>query len=69
MSIERREFLKKASMLTSGILLAGTGSTLAGCAGTKLNSAVNDNFGLQLWTLRDDLPKNAQDVLDRKSVV
>jgi sugar phosphate isomerase/epimerase len=63
MSIERREFLKKASILTSGILLAGAGSTLAGCAGTKLNSAVNNNFGLQLWTLRDDLPKGAQDVL------
>lgn len=63
MSIERREFLKKASILTSGILLTGAASKLAGCAGTKLNSAVNNNFGLQLWTLRDDLPKNAQDVL------
>lgn len=63
MPIERREFLKKASILTSGILLAGASSKLAGCAGTKLNSAVNNNFGLQLWTLRDDLPKDAQGVL------
>jgi sugar phosphate isomerase/epimerase len=63
MSIERREFLKKASILTSGILLTGAGSTLAGCASSKVNTAINDNYGLQLYTLRDDLPKDPQGVL------
>ena len=63
MSIERREFLKKASILTSGILLTGAGSTLAGCASSKVNTAVNDTYGLQLYTLRDDLPKDPQGVL------
>ena len=54
MSIERREFLKKASILTSGILLTGAGSTLAGCASSKVNTTVNDNYGLQLLNLQND---------------
>src|SRR6185436_20829311 len=63
MSIERREFLKTASVLTSGILLSGVSSSMAGCTSSKLNTAVNNNFGLQLWTLRDDLPKDPKGVL------
>ena len=63
MSIERREFLKKASILTSGIILTGASTKLAGCASSKVNTAVNDTYGLQLYTLRDDLPKDPQGVL------
>lgn len=50
-------------MLTGGLMLTGVSTHLVGCAGSKLNSAVNNNFGLQLYTLRDVLPKDHQDVL------
>ena len=63
MSIQRREFLKTASMITAGFALTGLSSGLVGCASSKLNAAVNNNFGLQLYTLRDALPKDPQDVL------
>lgn len=63
MSIQRREFLKTSSILASGILLTGISSKLAGCASSKVNAAVNNNFGLQLYTLRDVLPKDPKDVL------
>jgi len=63
MSIKRREFLRTASMLTGGLMLTGVSTHLVGCAGSKVNSAVNKNFGLQLYTLRDVLPKDHQDVL------
>ena len=63
MSIQRREFLKTASFLTSGLMLTGISSNLVGCASSKVNAAVNNNFGLQLYTLRDDLPKDPQGVL------
>jgi sugar phosphate isomerase/epimerase len=63
MSIQRRKFLKTASVFTSGVLLTGFSSRLAGCASSKVNAAINDNYGLQLYTLRDDLPKDPQGVL------
>jgi sugar phosphate isomerase/epimerase len=63
MPIQRREFLKTASMITAGFALTGVSSGLVGCASSKLNAAVNNNFGLQLYTLRDALPKDPQDVL------
>src|SRR5215216_7178577 len=63
MSIERREFLKTASLITSGLVLTGVSNSLAGCASSSVNAAVNNNFGLQLYTLRDVLPKDPKDVL------
>jgi sugar phosphate isomerase/epimerase len=63
MSIQRREFLKTASLLTSGLMLSGVSSQLVGCASSKVNAAVNNNFGLQLYTLRDVLPNDPKDVL------
>ena len=63
MSIQRREFLKTASVLTSGLMLTGISNGLTGCASSKVNAAVNNNFGLQLYTLREDLPKDPKGVL------
>lgn len=63
MSIKRREFLKTASLLTSGLALSGSVSSLVGCSNTKGSAAINKNFGLQLYTLRDVLPKDPQGVL------
>ncbi len=48
MSIQRREFLKKVSIATGGLMLTGISTSLIGCASSKVNSAVNNNFGLQL---------------------
>ena len=64
MSYKRRDFLKNATLLSTGIALTGLSSQLAGCksAGTATANTGN-NFGLQLYTLRDDLPKDPKGVL------
>jgi sugar phosphate isomerase/epimerase len=59
----RRHFLKVASTLASGIAIAGVGSQITGCnAGSKL-SANKNVFGLQLYSLRDILPKDPTGIL------
>lgn len=59
MHYQRREFLKIAAALTSGIAL----TQLTGChAGSKM-AAGQRPFGLQLYTLRNDLAKDPKDVL------
>src|SRR5215218_7794953 len=63
MSIPRREFLKTASVFTTGLMIGGVSNGLTGCASSKFIAEVNKNFGLQLYTLRDDLPKDPQGVL------
>src|SRR5688572_30147110 len=64
MSTQRREFLKTAALLSSGLMLTGLGSSLSGCSSAKGNAAaVNESFGLQLYTLRDVLPKDVKGVL------
>ena len=64
MSVNRRSFLKNTSLLSSGLILTAVGSKLAGCK-TMGSTAVNpaNNFGLQLYTLREDLPKDPKGVL------
>ncbi|MFL5739546.1 MAG: sugar phosphate isomerase/epimerase family protein [Flavisolibacter sp.] len=61
MPYQRREFIKLSAALGSGLLLTSVAGQL-GCTASKLNS-INSNFGLQLWTLRDDLPKDPKGVL------
>lgn len=64
MPIQRREFLKNVSLLTSGLALTSLSSKLVGCSSARASSAaVNNSFGLQLYTLRDDLPKDPKGVL------
>lgn len=63
MNYQRRDFLKTASTLASGIALAGVSNQLMGCsAGAKLDG-YNKTFGLQLYSLRDDLPKDPKGIL------
>ncbi|HEX8357277.1 MAG TPA: twin-arginine translocation signal domain-containing protein, partial [Segetibacter sp.] len=63
MNYNRRNFLKLASTVTSGVAIAGVSTQLLGCkASSKLNGN-NNTFGLQLYTLRDPLPKDPQGVL------
>jgi sugar phosphate isomerase/epimerase len=84
MTVHRRKFLRQGSLLASGILMAGMacrqgqektgeastvkelpreGEAAAAPAGTVLPA-----FGIQLYTLREDLPKDPKSVLKQLSV-
>jgi sugar phosphate isomerase/epimerase len=63
MAIGRREFLKTTSAFAAGVVITGVSSQLMGCASSIVNGAVNNNFGLQLYTLRDVLPNDHKDIL------
>jgi sugar phosphate isomerase/epimerase len=63
MSYKRREFIKLSSTLASGLALTGIGAKLAGCAATNSPVASNQSFGIQLYTLRDDMPKDPKGVI------
>lgn len=60
MEIKRREFLKSTAAATTGVLLS---NYLPGCKSASISKDVRNNFGLQLYTLRDVLPKDPKDVL------
>ena len=64
MSYNRRDFLKNTTVLGTGLALTGIGTNLLGCA-TARNRVGNDIdvFGLQLYSLRDDFPKDPKGVL------
>lgn len=64
MDIKRREFLKTTAVLGSGMLLS---SYLPACKSAAVSKDIRDNFGLQLYTLRDVLPANPKDVLKQVS--
>lgn len=64
MSYKRRDFLKTASALGSGMFLASLSNGLTGCNSQKATSGTDlDNFGIQLYTLRDVLPADPKGVL------
>ncbi len=56
--MERKEFLK----ITGGLALAGLAST-SGLASPTAESKKLKNFGIQLWSVRDDLAKDPKGVL------
>lgn len=60
MNYQRRDFLKLGSSLALGLAIAPSAckSLAGGASGTGI-----DSFGLQLYTLRDDLPKDPKGVL------
>ena len=64
MNFERRTFLKLTAVLGAGIVASPITNTLLGCTtAAKLN--VQNNFGLGLYTLRDELPKDPKGVLTK----
>lgn len=74
MSHPRRKFLKSAAQLGSGLVLTAVSTKLVGCGPSKKASSANTGsmgttdagtrpFGLQLYTLRDDLPKDPKGIL------
>ena len=61
MSYNRRKFIKTSGSITSGLMLANM-------SGLSLLDACNKpgkigDFGIQLYTLRDDMPKDPSAVL------
>lgn len=62
MTYPRREFLKNATLIGSGLVL-GSYSGLLGCKAANNGKSIHDNFGLQLYTLRDVLPADPKGVL------
>jgi sugar phosphate isomerase/epimerase len=60
---KRREFIKLSSTIVSGLALTGIGSKLSGCTGSVNAEANNHDFGIQLYTVRDDMPKDPKNVL------
>lgn len=63
MNYKRRDFLKVTSALASGLALTGIGGQLAGCKTISKLSGNTNKFGLQLYSLRDDLPKDPKGIL------
>ena len=65
MAYNRRDFLQAAGLLSSGLLLTGISSKLAGCktVSNAITGKPADAFGLQLYTLRDVLPQDPKGVL------
>jgi sugar phosphate isomerase/epimerase len=64
MSYPRREFLKSATLIGSGLVL-GSYSGLLGCKTASSSKTINENFGLQLYTVRDVLPSDPKGILTK----
>lgn len=63
MSNSRRKFIKTTGSLTGGLMLANL-SGLSLIDSCNMNGKIS-NFGIQLYTLRDDLPKDPKDILQQ----
>lgn len=60
MQFNRRNFLKTTGAAGAGLLFS---QYLPSCKASNAAKSINQNFGLQLYTLRDDLPKDPKGVL------
>lgn len=65
MSYKRRDFLKSASALGSGLVLTSFAGKLTGCKTPMGSAGSGKPFGLQLYTLREDFPKDPKGVLQQ----
>ncbi|MGI8634528.1 MAG: sugar phosphate isomerase/epimerase, partial [Segetibacter sp.] len=63
MDYKRRDFLKIAGTFASGVAFTGVASQIAGCGSSSKLNGKNNTFGLQLYSLRDDLPKDPRGIL------
>lgn len=63
MSYKRRDFLKVTTAIASGLALTSIAGNMAGCSSVKSMAAANEPFGIQLYTLRDDMPKDPRGIL------
>lgn len=62
--MKRRSFIQTGCSATAGLLVAATGTDWLGNLFTDDQARVK-SFGLQLWTLRDDFPKDPKGVLKK----
>jgi sugar phosphate isomerase/epimerase len=60
--MKRREFIKATGIISSGMMLS---SYLPACKTASVAKDIRDNFGLQLYTLRDMLPNDPKGVLQQ----
>lgn len=67
MVYQRRSFLKLAASLSSGIAITAFAGELASCNTSRSAMGKNKELGLQLYTLRDDMPKDPKGVLKKVS--
>lgn len=64
MKFQRRDFLRLSATIGAGLSVSSFAGGLTGCSPVaKAQSTINNDFGLQLYTLRDIMPDNTQDVL------
>lgn len=63
MTHPRRKFLKSATQLGCGLVLTSISQNIIGCTATSKIGNTTKPFGLQLYTLRDELPKDPKGVL------
>ncbi|HEX8333387.1 MAG TPA: sugar phosphate isomerase/epimerase [Segetibacter sp.] len=64
MSNDRREFLKVAGTLATGVVLGGISNSLTACS-VKATLNNIEKFGIQLYTLRDVLPADTKGTLKK----
>lgn len=62
MSLQRRDFLKLSGTLAAAYAFQATACKVGAMGG---NAKIAENFGLQLYTLRDVLPKDPKDILQK----
>lgn len=60
---KRRELLKLSALAAAGFLLPSASTKAASWLSEVNGDATTHKFGLQLWSLRNDLPKNPKGVL------
>lgn len=60
MELKRRAFIKNTTMAATGVMLS---SYLPACKSASISKDVRDNFGLQLYSLRDVLPDDPRGIL------
>ena len=67
MTYDRRKFLKQSAGLSSGIAFASFTGNLLSAETFMAEKKKIKNFGLQLWSVRDDMGKDAKGTLKQLS--
>lgn len=62
MKSSRRKFIRLSGTAAAGLFFS---SYLPSCKASPTTTKINRNFGLQLYTLRDDMPKDPKGVLTK----
>ncbi|MGZ3881032.1 MAG: sugar phosphate isomerase/epimerase, partial [Flavisolibacter sp.] len=58
--MKRRQFIQTTGIAATGLLVSGY---IPACKSSSISKDVRNKFGLQLYTLRDVLPKDPKGVL------